>query len=291
MEADLAIMDFEHFWRRLQQLGLNAYEARTYMVLLGHTRFKALDLANRAKVPRQKIYEVLDGLVGKGFAHVVQERTKLFSAVEPGLAIPNYLASRREILERELSDQSRLAATIIDDLSAAYCRGRSGRGSLDFLRIISEPGQSGAHFREMLAEVREEYLEFSRPPYAGEPFEADLVVSAVGRGVTCRILVESASLSSLEGPGRTPLRSLGVDVRLMDRIPMKLALFDGVRGMIALLDPVLTTPSWTTVVFDHVGMGQAMRGLFEDCWGRAERAPDRASSNGRESAAPGPLAG
>ena len=51
---------------------------------------------------------------------------------------------------------------------------------------------------------------------------------------------------------------------------MKLAVFDGRRGMIALLDPVLTRPAWTAVVFDHDGMGQAMQGLFEDHWHRAK---------------------
>jgi HTH-type transcriptional regulator, sugar sensing transcriptional regulator len=50
---------------------------------------------------------------------------------------------------------------------------------------------------------------------------------------------------------------------------MKLALFDCRRGLIALLDPVLTRPSWTTVVFTHDGLGEAMKGLFEDHWGRA----------------------
>ena len=85
MREDLAEMDFQRFWRRLQQLGLNAYESRSYLVLLGHPKFKALELAARAHVPRQKIYEVLDSLVEKGFAQVVQEKTKLFSAVEPSL--------------------------------------------------------------------------------------------------------------------------------------------------------------------------------------------------------------
>ena len=72
MSQELPETDFQRFWRRLQQLGLNAYEARSYMVLLGHPKFKALELAARAHVPRQKIYEVLDSLVEKGFAQVVQ---------------------------------------------------------------------------------------------------------------------------------------------------------------------------------------------------------------------------
>src|SRR3954468_14129024 len=109
MTKELPEMDFQRFWRRLQQVGLNAYEARSYLVLMGHPRFKALELAARAHVPRQKIYEVLDSLVEKGFAQVVQEKTKLFSAVDPALSIPGFLARKRELMEHELTDQSRVA--------------------------------------------------------------------------------------------------------------------------------------------------------------------------------------
>src|ERR1700753_3976434 len=107
MPQELAELDFRRFWQRLQAMGLNAYEARSYLVLVGHPRFKALELAARAHVPRQKIYEVLDSLVEKGFAQVVQEKTKLFSAVPPSLAIPGYLGRKRQILEAELTEQPR----------------------------------------------------------------------------------------------------------------------------------------------------------------------------------------
>src|SRR6266536_6126745 len=117
MSEELAEMDFQRFWRRLQQLGLNAYEARSYLVLIGHPRFKALELAARAHVPRQKIYEVLDSLVEKGFAQVVQEKTKLFSAVEPSLAIPSFLSRRAELLQQELTDNGRAGNALIDDLN------------------------------------------------------------------------------------------------------------------------------------------------------------------------------
>ncbi|HWD97636.1 MAG TPA: helix-turn-helix domain-containing protein, partial [Bryobacteraceae bacterium] len=120
MNQDLSEVEYQRFWRGLQQLGLNAYEARSYLVLLGHSRFKALELAPRAHVPRQKIYEVLDSLVEKGFARVVQDRTKLFSAVEPNLAIPAYLARKRQLLEHELTDQARSASNLMQDLNGLY---------------------------------------------------------------------------------------------------------------------------------------------------------------------------
>ena len=269
MAEELAEFEFQRFWRRLQELGLNAYESRSYLILLGHPRFKALELAARAQVPRQKIYEVLDSLVEKGFAQMVQERTKLFSAVEPGLAIPAYLARKRQTLEHELTNQARAAASVVDDLTHLYAGGQEGRGTLDFLRIVSEPAQTAAEYRSMLTRVATEYLEFSRKPYAVDPLEEMLVKQAVLRGVACRLLIESGTLDEAHSQRLREYASAGVQVREASSLPLKLALFDGACGLIALLDPVVSRPTWTSVVFHHSGMGEAMQGLFNDHWTRA----------------------
>src|SRR5438309_10490794 len=209
----LVEVEFQRFWRRLQQLVLNAYESRSYLVLLGHPKFKGLELAARAHVPRRKIYEVLDSLVEKGFAQVVQEKTKLFSAVEPSLAVPGFLSRKRQALEQDLTDQSRAASAVIDDLTAAYSEGQGGRGTLDYLRIVTEPTQTGAEYRRMVSEVKTQYVEFSRPPYAVDPLDEQLVKQARLKGVSCRLLIEA---TTLDGPHRQSLQeysSAGVEVR------------------------------------------------------------------------------
>ncbi|HUS05938.1 MAG TPA: helix-turn-helix domain-containing protein [Bryobacteraceae bacterium] len=269
MTKDLPEIDFQRFWRRLQQIGLNAYEARSYLVLVGHPRFKALELAARSHVPRQKIYEVLDSLIEKGFAHVVQEKTKLFSAVEPSLAVPNYLARRSQALQQEFTEQARFAGGLLEDLNVAYSEGQGGRGTLDYLRIVSEPGQTAAQYRQMLSDVKFEYLEFSRPPYAVDPLDEQLVKQARLRGVSCKLLFESGSVDDVHRQRMDEYQAIGVEVCSAPALPMKLALFDGRLGMIALLDPVITKPSWTSLMFDHAGFADAMKGLFEDHWKRA----------------------
>src|SRR5258706_15592890 len=198
MPREVPEQEFRRFWQRLQSMGLNAYEARSYLVLVGHPRFKALELAARAHVPRQKIYEVLDSLVEKGFAQVIQEKTKLFSAVPPDQAIPSYLARRQQALEHQLADQAQTAKAMVGELMTAYSEGQGGRGTLDYLRIVGDPGQIGSQFRRMLAEARAEYLEFSRPPYAVDPLDAELVIQARRRGVGCRVLGGEGT----PGPGR-----------------------------------------------------------------------------------------
>lgn len=265
--------DYQITWRRLQQAGLNAYEARSYVVLLGHPSFKALELAPRAHVPRQKIYEVLDSLVEKGFAQVVQQKTKLFSAVDPNLAISAFFARRSRSLENELSEQERLAMALLPELRAAYEQGQDGRGALHFLSLVNDPMQTGAHYRRMLTGAGAEYAEFSRPPFAVDPLSERLVTEAAARGIFCRLLLETGRSGPAPDARFEEHRAAGVQIRYIDRLPLKLALFDRRCGLLALLDPVATKPSWTAVVFEHEGFAEAMSGLFESYWDRASNTP------------------
>jgi len=266
-------VEFRRFWQRLQALGLNAYEARSYLVLVGHPRFKALELAARAHVPRQKIYEVLDSLVEKGFARVMQDRTKLFSAVPPDQALPAYLGRRAHALEAELAEQNKAASGLLNDLMTAFTEGQGGGGTLDFLRLVNDPGQTAVQFRGMLAAARTEYLEFSRPPYAVDPLyaqqDAEQVLQACARGVRCRLIVETGTLDAAHQRFLADYERAGVQIRKTEKVPMKMAVMDGRCGLLALVDPVTTKPAWTAVVFEHEGMAEAMKTLFEDYWGKA----------------------
>jgi sugar-specific transcriptional regulator TrmB len=266
MSRELSGTDYQRFWRRLQQIGLNAYESRSYLVLLGHTRFKALELAARAQVPRQKIYEVLDSLVEKGFAHVVQEKTKLFSAVEPSLALPGYVRRREDLLRQEIEEQARQVQSLAEDLARSLAPVEGSRGTLDYLRIVSNPSQTANHYRKMLREVREEYIEFSKPPYAVDPLDERLVRQALDRGVRIRLLIEQADTDAGHRRKLADYSRAGAEIREAASLPMKLAVFDGSVGLVALLDPVLTRPTWTAVIFEHPGFAEAMYALFDKHW-------------------------
>ena len=50
----------------LQRLGFTEYEAKVYLALLRHSPLTGYAVAQRSGVPRSKVYEVLNGMVGRG---------------------------------------------------------------------------------------------------------------------------------------------------------------------------------------------------------------------------------
>lgn len=63
------------------EYGLTEYEARTYLALLDLGVASARDIANLSRVPRTKIYSVLDDLHHKQLTEVIPERPKKYEVV------------------------------------------------------------------------------------------------------------------------------------------------------------------------------------------------------------------
>lgn len=66
---------------KMMEYGLTEYEARTYLALLDLGTASARDIANLSRVPRTKIYSVLDELHQKQLAQVIPERPKRYEVV------------------------------------------------------------------------------------------------------------------------------------------------------------------------------------------------------------------
>jgi len=64
----------------LKDFGLCQYEARMYFTLLTICKAKVSEITRRASVPQSKAYDVLDGLVAKGFVELTAERPKQYRA-------------------------------------------------------------------------------------------------------------------------------------------------------------------------------------------------------------------
>jgi sugar-specific transcriptional regulator TrmB len=94
---------------RLAVIGLSKYEACAYVALLGHDDSTAVEVADRAGVPRQRIYDVLTSLRDKGLIAIRDGRPARHSARPPSVALPAMFEAR---LRAQAQDNERIAALI-----------------------------------------------------------------------------------------------------------------------------------------------------------------------------------
>jgi HTH-type transcriptional regulator, sugar sensing transcriptional regulator len=251
---------------RLVRLGLTGYEARAYVALTRRDRATGAELARLARLPRQRIYDVLDGLVARGFATVRAGRPARYTAVAPKEALEGLLAERRE----ELADLERDAASAVERLTPTFAEGRKTSDPLDFIEVLRDPRAIGARFAELQSEVENEILVFTKPPFAIPPAEniqgLELLRSRSARSVYDRTIFDFPEhLEAVE-----QFVAAGEQARVADdALPLKLAIMDERVAMFELVDPVAGGDDLTIMVVEHPALAAVLKIAFEAVWANA----------------------
>jgi sugar-specific transcriptional regulator TrmB len=115
---------------RLTTIGLSKYEACAYLALLGHDDSTAVEVADRAGVPRQRIYDVLAALRAKGLVVIREGRPARYSARSPAIALPAMIETRKRSQALENERLAQLVQQLLPDLEA------TGNGSNDILTRV-----------------------------------------------------------------------------------------------------------------------------------------------------------
>jgi HTH-type transcriptional regulator, sugar sensing transcriptional regulator len=247
----------------LVNLGLTGYEASAYLALTRRGRATGAEVARLAGLPRQRIYDVLDGLVARGLASVEPGRPAQYAAVSPDAAVGLLIAARRAQLEQHERD----AADAIARLTPAYRAGRDENDPLSYIEILREPAAIGKRFAELEATVEREILVFTKPPYAIEPADNVAGLELLARGVVARSVYER---SLYDDPAQVAavrhFVSAGERARVVDELPLKLVLIDERLALFTMEDPVAGAPGLTIMVVEHSALARLLKLAFERMW-------------------------
>lgn len=104
---------------RLVAIGLSRYEACAYLAMVGGDHATAVEVAERASVPRQRIYDVLVALCSKGLIEIREGRPARYSVKPPAIALPAMLEARLRTQAAENERVGRLIQQLVPDLEAA----------------------------------------------------------------------------------------------------------------------------------------------------------------------------
>jgi HTH-type transcriptional regulator, sugar sensing transcriptional regulator len=245
---------------RLVRLGLTLYEARAYVALVRRDASTPAELARLAGVPRPRIYDVLESLVGQGLATDRPGRTAKYVATPPERVAGQLLLVHRERVAA-LEDDAR---GLVDELRPAYQAGQLHTDPLDYIEVIRSPEALATTFTELQRTVGREMLVFAKAPVA---VGADVVGLQLARRHVLRSVYE---FSVLEDEGQlTAVRAFldaGEQTRFVEELPMKLGIVDERTVLFAMPDPIAGRNDVTTLVIEHPLLARTLKIGFESVW-------------------------
>ncbi len=251
----------------LVDLGLTGYEASAYLALTRRGRATGAEVARLAGLPRQRIYDVLDGLVARGIASVEPGRPARYTALSPEEAVGVLIAAHRQQLER----LEREAAEAIARLTPAFRAGREENDPLDYIEILREPAAIGKRFAELEASVEQEILVFTKPPYAVEPAANVAGLQLLARGIEARSLYERSLYDDeAQVAAVRHFVAAGEQARIVDELPLKLVLIDERLALFTMEDPVAGAPGLTIMIVEHTALARLFKLAFERVWESGE---------------------
>lgn len=247
---------------RLVRLGLTLYEARAYVALVRRDASTPAEVARLASVPRPRIYDVLESLVGKGLASDRPGRTAKYVAVPPDrVAAQLVLAHQQRVAA--LEDDAR---GLVDELRSAYQAGREHTDPLDYIEVIRLPEAVATRFNELQGAVENEMLVFSKAPVAVS-VDANVVGLELARRHVLRSMYEFSVLqdeSQLRGV--QAFVDAGEQARFVEELPMKLGIIDQRTVLMAMPDPIAGRDDVTTLVIEHPHLAHTLKIGFESVW-------------------------
>ena len=247
---------------RLVRLGLTLYEARAYVALVRRDASTPAEVARLAGVPRPRIYDVLESLVGKGLAADRPGGAAKFVATPPERVAAQLMRAHRERVA-SLEDD---AHGLVDELRSAYQDGRRLTDPLDYIEVIRSPEAVASRFNDLQASVQREMLIFSTEPVAIAVAE-NVVGLELARRKVLRSMYEFSVLESEDQlAGVRAFVEAGEQARFVERLPMKLGIIDERTVLFAMPDPIAGRDDLTTLVIEHPHLAHTLKIGFESVW-------------------------
>ncbi len=253
----------------LMSLGLTRYEAAVYLALLERYDFTPIQVATRAQVPRQRIYDVLESLCEHGLCVERHSgRQRLFQAVDPSKALSTLLQEKQRQYEAELARQQQQTEKLVATLTPLYAVGHGTQDPLAYIEVLSEPNRIAERGAALAQSAQQSIcVFFTQPSLLSYEEGLQLVQNPLSRGVNYRTIYEYNIW--LDPTGREFVRQCetwGQQVRFVPEVPFKMQLFDGQVTLLSLQDPLVGTPSFTALAITHPGLAKILQMAFDTLW-------------------------
>ncbi|HKB86522.1 MAG TPA: helix-turn-helix domain-containing protein [Ignavibacteriaceae bacterium] len=257
---------------KLQKIGLSKRESEVYIALLTKNEFTAPEIGKITSVSRNKSYEVLQSLVKKNLCtEKYKNGTKVFIGIKPDIALRNIIS----VYENELKEKKELTAKFSEELMKLHTANKQSSGSLDYIEVFTDIGQVRERWEGIERNTKKELLVFTKPPYSVSLEETLEVAKEVKKNkISIKSIYEFTTLRSAEEAENLlrmidVYKKMGEEARIIEELPMKLAISDLNTTVFVLEDKVSMQGGMTTMIVEHPAFAIALKKVFDSYWKEA----------------------
>ena len=261
----------------LERYGLTNYEFSAYKTLLRRGACDAKELSDNSKVPTGRIYDVTASLESKGLIDIQRySRPKLYSPVDPSIAMKNLLEMKKEELEILIEN-----ALVIEDELKKY---HSTTPSESLFWKIGLGEEAIDRWNSRLKEAHNEIL------YYGEFFEtqpnihaqeiqeeAEIFIELQKRGVKIRMLLGTKNMAETMQE-MLELIFPFLDRLDLDKIPVKFTktitnpfvVMDSEKVLMKIKNPANLEEYFASIYVWQRKFATELSAKYEEMWSKSE---------------------
>ncbi|MFB6191045.1 MAG: TrmB family transcriptional regulator [Candidatus Nanohaloarchaea archaeon] len=248
-------VDFE----LLKDAGLTEYEARVYVALLRYGSMEGPAVAEKAEVPKTRVYDSLRSLAEKGLASKVQERPMKFSPIEPEKGLDPLYRKKVDNLEHKRNR----AMEVLEGIEGEREIEESIESKVD---IVLGEEKMFEQLTGRIGDAKDELLLFVIGRKTPKKTEA-AVGRAVKNGIDVKIVTARYDEENADFYDRGG--ELGVDVRYYDTEPgYAFGVIDRETVMLNITDEEVQGERMT-IFLESEGLAGALSDYFEGIWDSA----------------------
>ena len=248
-------------------LGLTERESKVYLSLVQLGTATATDIMKIATVPKSKISEIMQKLIDKGLCiEKSHGYRKKYCAVDPANALGGLIKKREE----EFAQLKTSVNQTIENLVELYQR-PSRSESFEFVQILKNTDRIYELYQKMRNNTKKEILEFCKPPFLCpiEILKNEHIDNKklIDKGVKIRLIHEFV-ITSNPDLKESIIKDVmnGVESRFVESLPLKMNVFDSMKVLIIMMDPMMLKPLPTSLLIEHSGLAATLRLNFFSIW-------------------------
>ena len=257
----------------LKKLGLSEPESKVYLNLLKKKNFTATEISRISGTPRSKIYEILNKLINKGLCVEILGSVKKYSPANPKIAFDGLLQNYQQDYQLELENKRILTSNLIETLLPLFNSQKENVSPLDYIQVIRENGSIMRKYRYLVENAEYEMLALVKGPYimdVQDPPDYFDQFTSTKRELKFRTVYESNELQDPDFyKAIKTFACANEEIRVIDKIPFKMYVFDEKIAMFTLEDSISKKTSLTSMIVEHNELAKGLKDIFNLYWKNA----------------------